>query len=133
MILINFTHPLTAEQQAQIEALTGQRIERLIEVPVQFDHARPFVEQVVERVEAVGLTPREWQTESLLVVPPALNFIAVTLMAELNGRMGYLAPMVRVRPVESASARPAPLSRYEVAEVIDLQEVREGARKRRQA
>jgi len=126
MILINFSHPLTAEQRTQVETPTGHPIDRLIEVPIQFDHARPFLDQVLELVEGVGLAPREWQGEPILVNPPALSAIAVTLMAELHGRMGYFAPVLRIRPVEGSLP-----PRYEVAEVINLQGVRDRARRER--
>lgn len=133
MILLNFTHPLTAEQLAQVEALignhpagTGQAIARVVDAPAQFDVAVSFVTQVRALVDGIGLTPVEWQTEPILVNPPALNVIAVTLLAELHGRMGYFPPMVRLRPV--AGSLPP---RFEVAEIINLQAVREQARQRR--
>lgn len=126
MLLLNFSHPLTNAQRAEIEALAGQPIARLIDTPAQFDHARSFVEQVSELADAAGLTSAEWQTEPLLIVPPALNFIAVALLAELHGRMGYFGPIVRMRPLQGALP-----PRYEVAEIIDLQEVRDRARRKR--
>ncbi len=43
MILLNFSHPLTHQHLARIAELTGQE-PRVIEVPTQFDHERPFVE-----------------------------------------------------------------------------------------
>lgn len=127
MILLNFTHPLTDAQRAQIEALTGQPITRLIEMPAQFDTALPFVDQVIALVDACKLTPIEWQAEPLLVNPPALNFITAILLAELHGRCGYFPPTVRMRPVQGALP-----PRYEVAEIIDLQAVRDTARSKRQ-
>jgi hypothetical protein len=126
MLILNFTHPLRPEQVAAIEKLTGQAVERVIEVPAQFDQARDFVPQVTALADACGLTPAEWQTTPLVIVPPALNFIAVTLLAELHGRMGYFPACVRLRPV-AGSVPP----RYEVAEVLGLQEVREKARGKR--
>jgi len=60
------------------------------------------------------------------VVLPSLNFIAAQLLAELHGRMGYFPPVVRTRPVAGAVPR-----RYEVAEILDLQMTREGARRNR--
>jgi len=62
----------------------------------------------------------------LLVVLPSLNFIAAALLAELHGRMGYFPPIVRTRPVADVLPR-----RYEVAEILDLQSIREQARKQR--
>jgi hypothetical protein len=126
MILLNFYHPLTPEQLAQIETLTGQRVERLIAAPAQFDPQAPFGPQLAALLEAVPLTPEAWQSTPILVNPPALNFIAVLLLAELHGRMGYFPPVVRLRPV--AGALPP---RYEVAEILNLQAVRDQARAKR--
>lgn len=126
MIVINFTHPLTAEHLSSVEALSGQPVERVIEVPVHFDHARPFASQVVELVEAMGLTAQQWQTETIVIVPPALNFAAVALLAELHGRMGYFPAHLRLRPVEGSLP-----PRYEVAEIMNLQDMRNAARARR--
>ena len=128
MILLNFAHPLTAEQQAQIEALTGQPIERVLSVPVHFEARQPFVPQLEALMAQVPLSPEEWQTASLLVNPPSLNFITALLLAELHGRMGYFPPIVRLRPVSGAVP-----PRYEVAEILNLNEVRERARRRRYA
>jgi hypothetical protein len=126
MLLLNFSHPLTPDQVKGIEAITGQTVERTIEAQAQFDHARLFPEQVRELVEGLGLTPAQWQQEALLINPPSLNVIAVTLLAELHGRMGYFPPVVRLRPVAGSTP-----TRYEVAEVINLQQVRDEARLRR--
>jgi hypothetical protein len=45
MILLNFSHPVTAEHLAQVEALAGRTVERVIGAPAQFDHARSFADQ----------------------------------------------------------------------------------------
>lgn len=126
MILLNFSHPLTANQLAELEKLSGQKVERTLEFPVQFRHADPFAPQLEELMARIPLSSIEWQTEPIMIVPPALNFIAVALLAELHGRMGYFPPVVRLRPVEGSLP-----PRYEVAEVINLQEIRDQARKKR--
>lgn len=126
MILLNFSHPLTSAQRAQIETLTGQTIARAIEVPTQFDEQQPFGPQLAALLAQVDLTPQAWQSEPLLVILPSLNFISALLLAELHGRMGYFPPIVRTRPVANAIPR-----RYEVAEILDLQALREAARKTR--
>ncbi len=126
MIVLNFSHPLTEEQLAQIEALTGQKVERVIEVPTQLDPEAPFAPQVMELVEKVGLSPKEWQTLPILINPPSLNAIAVILLAELHGRMGYFPTIIRLRPVPNAIP-----PRFEVAELINLQAVRDKAREQR--
>jgi hypothetical protein len=126
MILLNFSHPLTPDQVTQIEEATGQPVAEMRQIPVQFDPQQPFVPQVMVAAAACGLTPEEWQTCPLLINPPSLNAIAVTLLAELHGRMGYFPPVVRLRPVAGSTP-----TRYEVAEVINLQQVRDEARLRR--
>ncbi len=125
-ILINFSHPLSDEHLAALRAMIQQPVIRLIDAPAQLDVTRPFAEQVRGLVDGVGLTALEWQTAAILVNPPSLNAIAVTLLAELHGRMGYFPPVVRLRRV--ADALPP---RFEVAEIINLQAVREAARGRR--
>jgi hypothetical protein len=126
MILLNFSHPLTPDQLVQVAVLAGQAVGRVVDVPAQFNVTAPFVAQVGALVDRVGLMPVEWQTEPILVNPPALNVIAVTLLAELHGRMGYFPPVIRLRTVAD-SLLPA----YEVAEIINLQAVRDTARGRR--
>jgi hypothetical protein len=77
-------------------------------------------------VERAGLSPAEWQTLPLLINPPSLNFIAVALLAELHGRCGYFPAVLRLRPVEGSLP-----PQYEVAEVLDLQVIRDSARQKR--
>jgi len=82
---------------------------------------------VRELADSMGLTSAEWQQAPLLVNPPALSAVAVTLLAELHGRMGYFPPAVRLCPVEDALP-----PRYQVAEIINLQQQRNDARRQRQ-
>ena len=126
MIVINCSHPLPDDELRRIEAMTGGTVERVIEAPAHFDHGAPFAGQVVALVDEIGLSSREWQTAPILLVPPALNFIAAALLAELHGRAGYFLPIVRTRPVEGSLP-----PRYEVAEILDLQAMRDAARGRR--
>jgi hypothetical protein len=126
MILLNFSHPLTSDHLQQVETLTGQRVERVIEIRSQIDPQQPLGPQVVALAGQAGLSPAEWQALPLLVNSPSLNFIAVALLAELHGRCGYFPAHVRMRPVQG-SVPP----QYEVAEVLDLQAVRDVARKTR--
>lgn len=123
MIILNFSHPLTDIQQAQIEALTGHPIAKTHDIPAQFDNALPFAGQIRDLVDGIDLTSGEWQTMPILVNPPSYHFAAVTLLAELHGRMGYFPAMVRIRPVVDRTP-----PGYEVAEIINLQAVRQAAR-----
>jgi len=126
VIILNFAHPLTAEHIAQIEATSGEQVERVVEVPCQLDNAQPLAFQVAALADACGLSAEEWQTLAVLVNPPSLNFIAVALLAELHGRCGYFPAHLRLRPVPGSAPR-----RFEVAEILDLQGQRDSARQRR--
>lgn len=126
MILLNFAHPLTDEHRRHIEALTGRHIERTVDIETHIDPQEPLVPQVAVLVDQAGLSSAEWQTLSLLINPPALNVIAVALLAELHGRCGYFPAHLRMRPVPDTTP-----PRFAVAEVINLQTVREEARNRR--
>lgn len=123
MFLLNFSHPLTTAHLAQLAELLGEPLPPPIDHMAQFDVARPFDEQVRELVDGVGLSPREWQTERILINPPGLAVITAALIAELHGRMGYFPAIIRLRLIPG-NTPPA----YEVAEIINLQTVRERAR-----
>jgi hypothetical protein len=95
-------------------------------IPTPFDPKRTYAPQVKALAEVCRLTPEEWGTLSFLVVMPLHHTIAAALLAELRGRIGYFPSVVRLRPVpESKSIR------YDVAEVINLQRVRDEARRKR--
>ena len=127
MILLNFSHPLTPDHLAQIETLTGQEVAEVRGEMAEFDHQSPFAEQVRALADRVDLSPEEWQTTPLLVNPPGYAPATAALLAELHGRMGHFPAVLRLHPVEESVP-----TRYEVAEVINLQQVRDDARTRRQ-
>lgn len=125
MIVLNFAHPLTAEHLDQIEALINRKIEQVVTVDAQVDPQQPLVPQVVEMVDRLGFSPQDWQTLPLLILLPSLNYSAGVLLAELHGRIGHFPAIVRMRPAMAVPPR------YEVAEIINLQAVRDAARARR--
>lgn len=124
MLLLNFAHPLTPAQREQLARVldTTEPI-RVVEISTHFDQERSFAEQTRALVEGIGLTPQQWQAERILVNLPSLNVIAACILAELHGRMGYWPPVVRLRPVKDALP-----PQFEVAEVLNLQAIRESAR-----
>ncbi len=123
MLLLNFGHPLTEVHLARIRDVVGREIERVHSVPTQFDHQRPFDEQVRELLATVPLTPEQWQTTPLLINPPSLAPITAVLLAEIHGRSGYFPTILRLRPV--ANTMPP---QFEVAELLNLQGIRDTAR-----
>jgi hypothetical protein len=124
-LILNFAHPLTPAQLEQATALLGAPPE-VRNIPTHVDRTRPIIEVARELADAAGLAPLEWQTVPLIVNPPGLAPLALALIAELHGRCGYFPAIVNIRPVEGALP-----ARYEVAEIVNLQAVREAARARR--
>src|SRR5205814_2912181 len=76
-------------------------------------------------VDATGLSSEEWQTSPLLINPPGYAPAAFVLLAELHGRIGHFPSLIRLRP------KSGPVTAYEVAELLNLQAIREQARMRR--
>lgn len=123
MVLLNYSHPLLPDHLDAVKVLAGIDDLHLRSVPVQIDPAGDFIAQVRAFADEAKLSAEEWQTLPILINPPSLNIIAVALVAELHGRMGYFPPLIRLRPVRDALP-----PRYEVAEIVNLQAIRETAR-----
>ncbi|GHO49666.1 CRISPR-associated protein Csx15 [Ktedonospora formicarum] len=125
MIVLNFSHPLTLAQQEQIERLAGRTIEEVRTIPVQIDQEQPMEPQIVTALEMVHLTTEQWQTFPLVINPPGYAPASMVLLAELHGRIGHFPVFIRLRP------RHGTVTTYEVAELLNLQIIRDNARKRR--
>jgi len=123
MTIIDFAHPLTEGQRTAVENMTGLTIEKVLLVDTQIDTATPLEPQVRAWLDSVPLSPEEWQSESLLMVLPSLGYSVAVLLAELHGRMGHFPAIIRLRP-----ALDALVPRFDVAEIVNLQAVRETAR-----
>jgi len=106
--------------------MLGDQVIDVIHVPMHFDSISAYQPQLERLLAEVPLTADAWQQEQILIVLPSQNYIAALLVAELHGRMGYFAPVVRLRAAENVLP-----PRFEVAEILDLQSVRECARKTR--
>jgi hypothetical protein len=126
MTILNFAHPLTEAQREQLAALLSRPMESVIEVKAHFDVMQDFVPQVVALVDGLNITPEQWQREPWLVLLPSLNYAAGVLLAELHGRMGHFPAIVRLRAVPGLL-----VTEYEVAEIINLENVRQAARTKR--
>jgi hypothetical protein len=124
-MLLNFTHPLTDEHVGQVTGFLGQQPE-VRDIATHVDRNRSMAEVAREMVEAAQLSGVEWQTLPLVVNPPGLAPLALVLIAEIHGRCGYFPPILNIRPVEGALP-----PRYEVAEIVNLQALRDEARTRR--
>ncbi len=125
MLILNFAHPLTGEHILQIEKLAACTIEDIQTIPVQINQSEPLAVQMRAIAAAVQLTSEEWQTRPLLINPPGYAPAAFVLLAELHGRIGHFPTIIRLRP------KSGPVITYEVAELLNLQTIREVARKSR--
>jgi hypothetical protein len=126
MHLLNFSHPLTPVQtEALITLLEGRTFTSHI-CSAQFDAQAPFAEQAETLLNALPLSPAEWQSESLLLILPGHSAIAALILASIHGRCGYFPAFVRLRPVPDEIP-----PRFEIAEIVNLQAVRDRARTRR--
>ncbi len=126
MLILNYTHPITPAQVAQIGDMTGGEEPTIRMIAVQIDHAQPLTEQVVALTDAAGLSTEEWQTIPLLVNLPGYGPAVAGLLAEMHGRIGHFPSIIRLRPIAGSTP-----TIYEVAELLNLQEVREQAREQR--
>ncbi|MBC8181880.1 hypothetical protein H8E88_12240 [candidate division KSB1 bacterium] len=121
--IINFTHPLTQPVIQQIQDLIGQPISEIIEIKTQLDDNNSFDTQIDKLVDKVGFNSDEWQTGFFIVHIPGLAPAAVTLLAELHGRIGHFPTILRLR-----SKKDKQQQQYELAEIINLQNTRDNAR-----
>jgi len=95
-------------------------------VKTHFDPEKSFTDQTRALVESLNIDSNTWQTELILINPPAFNAIALALFAELNGRMGYFPAIIRLKPIPGSTP-----PRFAFAEIINLQAIREQARSQR--
>ena len=122
MLILNFTHPLTAEQCSQIEALARNSVMEVRTIAVRINQAEALEPQIHRIIEDAGLSSEEWQTRPILINPPGYAPAAFVLLAELHGRMGHFPTLVRLRPLQGI------ITTYEVAELLNLQTIREISR-----
>lgn len=124
-LIVNLGRPLTNEQQEQISRLLDVQISEIVEpdeVPPCFDDEALYELQVTRLVGSLGLTSEEWQTLRIVVNLPGFAPAAAALVADLHGRMGHFPHLIRLRP------SPDDRTVFEVAEIMELQRIRDTAR-----
>ncbi|MCA9945800.1 MAG: hypothetical protein KC449_20095 [Anaerolineales bacterium] len=126
LTILNFAHPLTAQQQARIANLANQQIETIHDIPCQLDNGRFFSQQIRDIINSIPLSAEAWQSSPILINPPAYAPVTATLLAELHGRIGHFPTIIRIRPIPDTDP-----TQYEAAELLNLQKIREDARKLR--
>ena len=126
MILINFAYHLTAGQREAIEKLLDQEITQEIHLQVAFNNEIDFKDQVKALFENRHMPVETLMVNPVAVILPSHSFIAGLVLVELHGRMGRFPAVIRFKPKQGS----LPLM-YEVAEVVDLQQLRESVRQNR--
>jgi len=126
MLIINFSHPLTNLQLKKIESLTGSKVDFVYDIFVQFDPETEFSLQIEKLMDNFSLDSKVLQTEPILVNMPSLNYITAVLLTWLHGKMGYFPAIIRLKR-QSDHMPPV----FEVAEIINLQTLRDHARELR--
>jgi hypothetical protein len=127
-LIINFSgHPVLPGQQKDIGHMMHWPSPEVINVSlgnVAEDHN--FVSTIEKAVEKVALSPEEWQSTPIVVIPAGYSALWSVVLAELHGRLGYFPDVVRLRPASTVSNE-----KYEVAEIMNLREVRHKSRDKR--
>lgn len=126
MHILNFSHPLASEQVDALAQVVGQNVSSLRDIKTHFDVTTPFQGQVVALLDSLDISPNDWQSQAWLIVLPSLNYAAAVMLAELHGRMGHFPAIVRLRPKQGAL-----VTEFEIAEVVNLESIRQTARTRR--
>lgn len=126
VILLNFAHPLTEDNIKVIKGLAKQSVLDIKNINAQIDPEGDVSAQVEDILNRAGLSSEQWQKTPIIINLPSLSYSAAIMLALLHGRMGYFPPILRMKP-ESGSIIP----KFVVAEIINLQAVRDQARKER--
>lgn len=126
MLLLNFAHPITPDQMRRVLEIVGHTNITVHDIPTQIDNSQPLVPQVVALVDKCPISSVTWQATPIMVNLPGYAPVAGALLAELHGRMGHFPTMIRLRPVAGSTP-----TVFEVAELVNLQAIREASRERR--
>lgn len=117
-VILNFSHPLTADQQRTVEQTLGVSVvERRVAVHVQADE--PMEDAARRLLGASGLSSEAWQGQPVLTVLPGLSALAACLLAGMHGLSGYFPAIIVIRP--SAQGIPGT---FDVTEIVNLQAFR---------
>lgn len=120
-ILINFAREVDELQIEQLRKLLQAEIDEIINVPSQLFDKHPYLPQVRAMINAVGLTPSEWQSLPLVVNIHPFAPAAAAVLAWIHGLRGFFPEIVRMACNEQNN-------RFEVVEILPIQSVRNETR-----
>jgi len=127
-LVLNFSgHPVLPCQKQEIDRHMHWTSSDVINVALgNVPEDQNFADFITKAVERAGLLPEEWQATPLVVIPAGYSPIWSVVLAELHGRLGYFPDVVRLRSASKPSAE-----QFEVAEIMNLREVRHQSRSKR--
>ena len=128
LLLLNLYHLLSAQQIEELNKLLG-KVDLMIEtIAIQFSESDDYLPQVIELIKKCNDLVNQYgvDPEEVLLIPPAQNFIAVTFIAFWHGFYGFFPAIVRIRKSLGET-----IPGFEVAEVLNLSDIREIARESR--
>ena len=123
ILVLNFAHPLTTQQRAQIEELSNTTIEDIITIPTLINEEEPLQPQITSLIDALDQSTPNWHKRNILINPPGYTPAAFLLLAEIHGRIGHFPTLIRMRPKHGS------VTTYEAIELLNLQTIRDAARK----
>ena len=122
--ILNFSHPITYLQKEKIETIIQKSINEVIELPTQLDESCSFRPQLCDLISKAKISSESLQNGEYIINLPGFSPAAAVLISELHGRMGHFPTVIRLKKVEGTTP---PV--YDVEEIMDLQAVRDEARK----
>ena len=127
-LVLNFSgHPVLQKQQKKIRNLMGWSNLEVIDVPIgTVNEDERFYKIAIQKTDSIGLRPNEWQTIPIVVIPSGYSPLWSALLAEIHGRLGHFPDVVRLRPAPQGEKE-----KFEVAEILDLRDIRHQARGKR--
>ena len=127
-IILNFSgHPVLPGQLKAIEKILQWPSPQVIDVPVgTVAEDRNFIANIVKAIEKLDLSPVQWQASSIVALPAGYSAIWSVVLAEIHGRLGYFPDVVHLRP-----SSPVSEEKFEVAEIMNLRQVRHASREKR--
>ena len=126
IVVINFSgHSLTSDQKRQIEEMENGFIGEVIEVPLHFDPSQSMKAQIERSIEGTGLTRDEWSSQNLYFVLPGLAPGAAAVLAYIHGLRGSFPKVIWIYQ------NPEDRTRFDVAQILNLQDLRDTAREKR--
>ncbi len=113
VLVLNFSHPVTPEQEKQISALIKEDVE-VVEIEVQLNLESSLASQLAVIVDQAVTSVRSNPTMGVLMILPGLPEAAAGITIGLASRLGFCPRVIR-RMRKGTVVPPV----WEVAEILD--------------